>query len=431
LFIRSPEYQAQDRAMTDLLRRQRPHGLNELYDEQAAIKTALEDRLHDVFDRWGYRRIILPTFGYYESLSAGASPDLQRQMFRFFDREGNIMALRADMTPLTARLVGTRLYDSPLPLRFYYSGSVFRFEKPQAGQRHEFTQMGVELIGASTPEADAEVVALAVASLQALGISDFQINLGQVAYLRAALSDQTLQGDGQEALEQAIGRKNDLEVVRILEDLGVRGDAERLITALPHLYGGAEVLDRARELALNAAARDAVAYLERVYAILESHGVAEHIMLDLGEVRSMAYYTGIAFRGYVRGLGLHICSGGRYDDLIGRFGPSMPAVGFALGIERAMLVSSTSVQMGPEALFSSGLPADALALVATARARGLRVEVDVLERHGEALRVYGDRRHATHIVDAVGVDRYLLYEGSVWRELDLAELDEEVRLWSR
>ena len=99
--------------MTDLLRRQRPHGLNELYDEQAAIKTALEDRLHEVFDLWGYRRIILPTFGYYESLSAGTSPDLQRQMFRFFDREGNIMALRADMTPLTARLVGTiRFYSA-------------------------------------------------------------------------------------------------------------------------------------------------------------------------------------------------------------------------------------------------------------------------------------------------------------------------------
>jgi ATP phosphoribosyltransferase regulatory subunit len=417
--------------MTDLLRRQRPHGLNELYDEQAAIKTALEDRLHEVFDRWGYRRIILPTFGYYESLSAGSSPDLQRQMFRFFDREGNIMALRADMTPLTARLVGTRLYDSPLPLRFHYSGSVFRYEKPQAGQRHEFTQMGIELIGASTPEADAEVVALAVASLQALGISDFQINLGQVAYLRAALSDQTLQGQGQEALEQAIGRKNDLEVARILEALGVQGDAELLVKALPHLYGRAEVLDRARQLALNAAARDAVAYLEHVHAILESHGIAEHIMLDLGEVRSMAYYTGIAFRGYVRGLGLHICSGGRYDDLIGRFGPSMPAVGFALGIERAMLVSSTSVQMGPEALFSSGLPAEALALVAHMRAGGLRVEVDVLDRHGEALRAYGEGRCAAHIVDAIACDRYLLCEGSARRELDLAELDEEVRLWSR
>ena len=143
-------------------------------------------------------------------------------------------------------------------------------------------------------------------------------------------------------------------MTRILEDLGVTGAAERQISALPHLYGGAEVLARARELALNDVALSAVSYLEQVYASLVAFGVAEHILLDLGEVRSMAYYTGIAFHGYVRGLGLHVCSGGRYDDLIARFGPSMPAVGFALGIERAMLVSSTSVQLGLDALFASG-----------------------------------------------------------------------------
>ncbi|MFO7696255.1 MAG: ATP phosphoribosyltransferase regulatory subunit [Anaerolineae bacterium] len=417
--------------MTDQLRRQRPHGLNELYGEQAAVKTALEDRLHETFDRWGYRRLILPTFGYYESLSAGASPELQREMFRFFDREGNIIALRADMTPLTARLVGTRLYDSPMPLRFYYSGSVFRHEKPQAGQRHEFTQMGVELIGASTPEADAEVVALAVAALQALGISDFQINLGQVAYLRAALSDQALQGAGQDALEQAIGRKNDLEVTRILDGLGVTGDAVKQITALPHLYGGSEVLAQARELALNAAAREAVGYLEQVYASLVARNVAEHVMLDLGEVRSMAYYTGIAFRGYVRGLGLHVCSGGRYDDLIARFGPSMPAVGFALGIERAMLVSSTSVQLGLEALFASRPSPDVFSQIAEARARGLRIEVDVMDRHGQALLDYGHDQRAARVVDVVGENRYVLHQAGAQRELGPTELNEEVRRWSR
>jgi len=417
--------------VTDPLRRQRPHGLNELYDEQAALKASLEDRLHTVFECWGYGRIILPTFGYFESLAAGASPELQRQMFRFFDREGNIMALRADMTPLTARLVGTRLYDSALPMRFYYCGSVFRYEKPQAGQRHEFTQMGIELIGASTPEADAEVVALAVASLEALGISDFQINLGQVAYLRAAFTDAAVQGEGQQALEQAIGRKNDLEVRRILQQLGVHGDAERLICALPHLYGDIGVLDQARELALSAAGRDAVDYLGKVCSCLEAHGASNHVMLDLGEIRSMAYYTGIAFRGYARGLGLHVCSGGRYDDLIAQFGPQMPAVGFALGIERAMLVSSAQVQVGPDVLFSSGLPAQVYALVADARRKGLRVEVDILPRHGQELVAYARQRNARRVVEATVEQRYAIYEQGTRRELTLEELGEEVRRWDR
>ena len=162
-----------------------------------------------------------------------------------------------------------------------------------------------------------------------------------------------------------------------------------------------------------------------------ARGVAEHVMLDLGEVRSMAYYTGIAFRGYVRGLGLHVCSGGRYDDLIARFGPSLPAVGFALGIERAMLVSSTSVNLGLEAYFSSGLDPDAHSLVADARARGLRIELDVLDRHGQALLEYGRARRATRVVDVVGAARYVLYQGDGQRELGPAELDEEVRRWSR
>ncbi|MGI6368169.1 MAG: ATP phosphoribosyltransferase regulatory subunit [Anaerolineae bacterium] len=413
--------------MTDQLRRLRPHGLDELFDEQAAIKVALEQRLHDTFDKWGYRRILLPTFGYSESLAAGASPELQRQMYRFFDREGNVIALRADMTPLTARLVGTRLYDSPLPLRFCYSGSVFRHEKPQAGQRHEFTQAGVELIGASSPEADAEVIALAVASLHALGVADFQINLGQVAYLRAALADRT----SQDALEQAIGRKNDAEIARIVQELGLSAEASRLIRALPHLYGGRDVLATARDLAMNQEARDAVAYLEEVYACLAAQGVAEHVLLDLGEVRAMAYYTGIAFRGYVQGLGLALCSGGRYDDLIGRFGPGMPAVGFALGIERAMLVSSAAVDLAPDALFSGRTTADAWGLIARGRARGLRIEVDVLGRQGDALEAFGRARHARRIVLQQEDGYWLLEDSEGQRRVSLPELQEEMDRWTR
>jgi ATP phosphoribosyltransferase regulatory subunit len=417
--------------MSDALRRQRPHGLNDLFFEQAAIETALENRLLETFYLWGYGRIILPTFGYYESLSAGASPQLQRQMYRFFDREGNVLALRTDMTVPTARLVATRLYDQPLPLRFCYAGSVFRHEQPQAGQRHEFTQAGVEMIGAATPQADAEVVALAVAALQTLGIGEFQINLGQVAYLRAILEEIGLENGGQYELEQAIGRKNDVEVAATCEALGVGGEAARLIQALPHLYGGPEVLARAHELTADPAARAAVAYLEEVYALLAAQGVAEHLILDLGEVRSMAYYTGIAFRGYVHGLGLHVCSGGRYDDLIGRFGPSLPAVGFALGIERAMLATDARADISPDLLLSCESATDGYALAARGRALGLRVELDVLGRQGAALAQYGRARGARRIATCGQDGRCALRTGDAERALTLAELEEEMTRWSR
>lgn len=417
--------------MSEQLRRQRPHGLNDLFSEQAAIKAALESRLLETFGLWGYQRIILPTFGYYESLSAGASPLLQRQMYRFFDREGNVLALRTDMTVPTARLVATRLYDQPLPLRFCYAGSVFRHEQPQAGQRHEFTQVGVELIGAANPEADAEVVALAIAALQALGIAEFQINLGQVAYLRATLRELGLQNGGLYELEQAIGRKNDVEVAAALEALNVGGEAARVILSLPHLYGGAEVLDRARELAINAEAHDAAVYLGQVYALLVAQGVAEHVILDLGETRSMAYYTGIAFRGYVRGLGWHVCSGGRYDDLIAQFGPSLPAVGFAMGVERAMLASPLRAEVAPDLLLSCEAPTDGYALAARARALGLKVEIDVLGRRGAALRDYGMAKGARHILECDLGGRCTLYQGGAVREVCLDELNEEMNQWSR
>ena len=142
--------------------RQLPHGVSDLFFEQAAAKTALERLLESTFECWGYSRVIPPTFGYYETFATEASPQLQEEMYRFFDREGHVLALRPDMTVPTARLVGTRLYDQTLPFRFYYIGSVFRYEEPQAGRQREFTQAGVELIGASTPEADAEVLAVAV-----------------------------------------------------------------------------------------------------------------------------------------------------------------------------------------------------------------------------------------------------------------------------
>jgi ATP phosphoribosyltransferase regulatory subunit len=422
--------------MSDQLRRQRPHGLNDLFYEQAAIKTGLEELLLDTFALWGYQRIILPTFGYYESLSAGTSPEIQRQMYRFFDREGNVLALRADMTVPTARLVATRLYDQPLPLRFCYAGSVFRHEQPQAGQRHEFTQAGIELIGAATPEADAEVVALAIAALQALGITEFQINLGQVAYLRALMEDIGLQNGGQYELEQAIGRKNDVEVAATLERLQVTGEAARLIRALPHLYGGVEILPRARELATNPGARAAVAYLEDVYGLLVAQGVAEHIILDLGEIRGMAYHTGIAFRGYVRGLGFHVCSGGRYDDLMAQFGSSLPAVGFALGIERAMLASPFQADVALDLLLSCESQPDGYAVAARARALGLQVEIDVLRRRGDDLLQYGRAKRARHIVTCDRDGRCMLYaRGAEQRDTEhvvtLAEIQEEMAQWRR
>jgi ATP phosphoribosyltransferase regulatory subunit len=413
------------------LGRQLPHGLTDLVLEQAALKTALELILQETFSRWGYQRIIPPTFEYDETLSTGASPQIKEEMYRLFDREGHILALRPDMTVPTARIVGTKLYDQLLPLRFYYIGNVFRYVEPQAGWRREFTQAGIELIGADGPEADAEVLAVAVAALRALKLAPFQINLGQVAFLQAILKDAHLSNGALRSLEQVIDRKNDVELQTALNQLGIAGEAARAIRAIPHLCGDEGVLREAEQLAPNAAARKAIARLRHVYELLRAEGVAEQIILDLGEIRSMAYYTGITFHGYVAGLGFPICGGGRYDGLVGRFGADLPAVGFALGVERAMLVTEHRVEIAPD-LVMRGCPHPACrALAAEARARGLRVEVDVLGRQEPELLAYARARGARRVLMCCGAEGYrLIVEGEA-RELTREQLQKEIASWSR
>jgi ATP phosphoribosyltransferase regulatory subunit len=413
------------------LARRLPHGLSDLFFEEAAAKIEFERLLQETFERWGYQRVIVPTFEFDETLSTGASPDLKDEIYRFFDRDGRVLALRPDMTVPTARLVGTRLFDQTLPLRFCYIGNVFRYEEPQAGRRREFSQAGVELIGASTPEADAEVLALVVACLRAVKMTDFQINLGQVAFLKAILADTSLANGDSRRLERAIGRKNDAELQRTLDELHIAGDAARAVRAIPHLSGDESILDEARRLSDNRAARQAIDHLARVYQLARCQGIATHIILDLSESRGMDYYTGITFHGYVAGLGFPVCSGGRYDDLVRHFGADLPAVGFALGIERSMLVTKPPVDLAPDLLIASCPHPACYALAERARALDLRVEMEVLGRQEEALLRFGQERRARHILRCLQEGSYLLIDARGARQIGYAALEEELATWKR
>ncbi len=408
-----------------------PHGLADLFYEAAAEKDQLEGALAATFARWGYTRIVLPTFEYADCLATEASPSAVHEMYRFFDHDGQEVALRPDMTVPTARVVGTRLYDQVLPLRFYYMGSVFRRVEAQAGNRREFTQAGVEMIGADTPEADAEVIAVSVAALQAMGVADFQINLGNVAYLRGILNEVSGENGTLRHLERAIERKNPVSLERCLSEMTLPGEACDAIRALPTLCGRGDVLDEADRLASNGAARQAVERLRQVYDLLRIKGVSEHVILDLGEVRSMGYYTGVTYHGYVGGLGFPLCSGGRYDRLISHFGTDLPAIGFALGIERALLVARPEVDIAPDLVMASCEHAACRALAREARALGLRTEVDVMGRMGDDLVRYAHERKAHRVLCCDDGVHYRLVEASGERGLTLSQIREEMPSWVR
>lgn len=383
--------------LTTQLDKQLPDGVADLFFNDAARKRAVERTLAETFARWGYSEIIPPTFEYYESLAAEAGPQLREEMYRFFDRDGRTLALRADFTIPIARIVGTKLFDRAMPLRFFYIGSVFRYIEPQAGVRREFTQAGIELIGANTADADAEAMALAMTALRALGITDFRFTLGNTAYLQAILRDLNLNDADDAALREAIRRKNTPALAQLFARLHLNSAHRDALAQLPTLWGNDAL---ARAPCVNDDARAAIERLRAVMAHLTQFGLADFVTLDLAETRGMQYYTGILFEGFVQGLGFAVASGGRYDNLIAHFGPSIPAVGFAIGVERVMM--SLRQAQGDARRARATIAPEVIAQVYDARVYDARihgriVEVDVLPRDDDALRAYARVRGAREI----------------------------------
>jgi ATP phosphoribosyltransferase regulatory subunit len=415
-------------------RSQIPHGVQDRFLVQAARRRRAVAAVRDCFAGWGYQEVIPPTFEYYDNLSVGASAKLKEAMYRFFDQRGQTLALRADFTPQVARMAATKLFDQPMPLRCSYSGSLFRREEPQAGHKREFTQAGVELIGASTAEADAEVVALSIAALQSLHLREFQVNLGQMAFFRALTSN--LPAESLAEIRNAVDHKNSTRLTQALARAGLSNEQRTLLRRLPDLIGGPEVLDEARRLSADldqdTSAAGALERLAEVYRLLQAYGVCEYVTLDLSEVRGMDYYSGITFRGVAPGLGSPVISGGRYDGLIAHFGRPLVAVGFGIGIERALLVQARQRIPDPsvevQALMHCCEQPPCLAIVQQLRQRGCRIEVDVLGRDLGALVELARQRGISRVLHCRDGEWYLLEAGAE-RVLSPEALLEESESW--
>lgn len=407
-----------------------PQGVVDLFFEDAAAKRDLEQALRRLFSCWAYSELIPPTFEYADTLASEAGTQLAEEMYRFVDRDGRTLALRPDLTIPTARVVGTRLYDQRLPLRLFYIGSVFRYEPPQAGRQREFTQAGFELVGAGTPEADAEVLALTVEALRTAGLQGFRIALGQMAFFRGLLAEVRATPAAVAALQSALDRQSRADLERALAQVEASPAAQRTLRALPDLSGGPEVLAAARDLCLNDTMHAALGRLEAIHALLAAYRVADAVTYDLGETRGMQYYTGITFKAYTPGLGFAVCSGGRYDDLVGHFGPPQPAVGCALWLDRLLLARQRQgwrpAALTPDLLWNTAGCPECLAVALDLRRRGLRVELDVLGRDLDALWAEARSGAAQAVAVHAGGGQVLLQDGRGRRLLSLAELAKEM-----
>lgn len=315
-----------------------PEGVRDLLPDTAARKRELESRIQAVFRRWGYREASTPAFEYSANFVGDMKAELADKMYRFLDERGRTLVLRPDFTLPLARVAATHMANEPKPLRLCYGGSIYRYASGLQGKQREVTQAGVEMIGACCAGADAEVIALAADALQELGLAEFTLCLGHLGFLDNLLAVHGITGENAEKIKLLFNKKDFVSLKELVAVLPVSEQARECILRVPALRGGKEALREAKELLPAGEAKEPLEVLEEVWNVLEDYGVTRFISLDLGLVRMLDYYTGMVFEGYTGGVGYPICGGGRYDQLLGHFGPDMAAVGFALNIDHLLLV---------------------------------------------------------------------------------------------
>jgi ATP phosphoribosyltransferase regulatory subunit len=384
---------------------QLPKGARIYLPDEAARKRYVETRLFEVFRRWGYREVVTPTFEFSDVLSVGTDVAVQESMFKFVDREtGRMLALRADITPQIARVVATRLRDEPKPVRLAYITNVFRYDEPRVSHYREFYQAGVELIGLEKPEAEVEIIAMAIEGLRALGLDRFQIDLGHPDFFRGLLEEVTSDAGKRREIREALARKDSSTLGRLVQELSPSPEVAEALLALPTLFGREIVLERAAKHARTDRARRALANLAEVYRLLKIYGLADSVLLDLGEVRGFDYYSGLYFEAYISGFGASIAGGGRYDDMLARFGYDCPAVGFAFDVARALAIMETqrvTVELpGPDFFIIDFTREKTAALSLARRLRDLGASVarDIISRGLEESIEYARAQRVRHVL---------------------------------
>jgi ATP phosphoribosyltransferase regulatory subunit len=326
-----------------------PPGTQILIGRAARRRRALERAIASVFEGWSYEEIVAPIFDYYDVFIKGMGTGLEEQIYRFIDREGNVLALRPEFTSLVAKTVVTRLASAEKPIRLYYSGDVLRFEKPKGGRQREFAQIGIEHFGGSGKAADVEILLIAVEAFERLGIPQFQINLGSVDFFGGIIDRLELSEERIAQIKEILNLKDQSGLEALLNALPLEERRKNILRAIPHLTGGREVLREARALVRNPRSVEAVDHLEDIYATFEKLGLAGRLTIDLGEVRGFDYYTGILFRAYVPHLGFEVANGGRYDGLPATFGQDLPAVGFSFSLDRLEQIATPKLDVSDSA----------------------------------------------------------------------------------
>lgn len=359
-----------------------PEGVRDIYNSEAKRKLVLQNSLCSAMEAYGYDPIQTPSFEFFDIFSRDIGTTPSKDLYKFFDKDGETLVLRPDMTPSVARCAAKYYMEDERPLRFYYLGNTFvNNHGSYQGRLNETTQIGAEFIGDPGVEADAEVVALISDCLYKAGLKNFQISIGQVDFFKSLLDSAGVEPEDEVALRELISKKNFFGVEEFLDEKHYPESISEILKRLPNMFGNTEVLKEAKSLTDDKRALASIDRLEQLYKVLCVYGLETQVSFDLGMLSKYKYYTGIIIKAYTYGLGEPIVTGGRYDRLLSSFGKSAAAVGFVIGVDQLMMALSRQDIDIPVLKDSFILQyfdedfEDAVKLAKSLRAKGLKIKL--------------------------------------------------------
>ncbi len=314
-----------------------PVGVRDKISQESARLDRAEAILHEKFTKSGFCSVRAAGLEYYDTFSKIGSSIAQTKMFKMTDKDGNLIVLRPDMTLACARIAATKLRQDRAKLCYF--SDIYDFSAGGNSER-EVAQAGVEIFGEQGAFVDAYAVAFAAECLRAIGVDDFIIDVGHVGFYKGILEGSGLSEEAAEEIRGYINAKDSVNTEIALKKYGASKRAQAALLALPSLFGGVSVLQAAEKLTENPLAIESLRHLQKVYGYLKEMGAEQFVSFDLGTVKSLSYYSGMVFTGLAEGVGAAVLSGGRYDGLCAQFGKDLSAVGFAIGLDRALRAQS-------------------------------------------------------------------------------------------
>ena len=355
-----------------------PRGTRDFLPDEMEKRRFYENELRNVAKKFGFREVETPIFEDAELFILRSGPNVLKELYAFKDKGDREIALRPEMTAPAIRMFVNSMSNDPKPIKIFYFGQCFRYERPQSGRYREFFQFGAELIGSATPETDAEVISMAASMIEALGLNEYKIRIGHIGVLRQRIADVGVPKERTAEVLQKLDKKLYEEARPLLEEMGVSGTDIDGVFELTETVGGTDVLERVPG--------EAGDYLREVVSYLSAMGVSD-VEIDLGVVRGLDYYTGMVFEAEAPSLGAEkqICGGGSYtlSELFG--GEKVFSTGFAIGFDRILLAMEKEGKVyEPKGIDAYVLPVSedmklrAAEVVASLRRNGVSADIDIM-----------------------------------------------------